>query len=384
MPEPSSQALTIKVKEAARRLGFDLVGITDPSAPHHLDVYQRWIEVGRHGGMSYLATERAYQARANPNLLLPDCRSIVIVGVNYLSRALPESKGKSQFKVAAYAQGDDYHDVLVPRLEQLAAILQAQQNRSLKYRIYTDTGPILERELGQRAGLGWVGKNTCLINPSLGSNFLLAELLVDVELVPDIPFQADRCGSCTRCIDACPTSCILPNRTLDARRCISYLTIEAKGVIAKELRPAIGNWIFGCDICQQVCPWNIRFASPTNDPTFQPRDFLKQSKLLDFLQLSPDSWTRSLRGSPLLRPRRRGLLRNAATVAGNSGDSSLIPQLEYLLIKDPEPIVRAHAAWALGRIGGEISRRTLKQAHAKESHTQVVVEISDAIRASTD
>jgi len=371
--------LTTSIKTEAYRLGFDLFGVTRPSPPPHLDVYQHWLTAGRHGGMAYLASDRALRRRADPCLILPECRSILVVAVNYLPQPSQPSIGQIGARVAAYALGDDYHDVLLERLEHLAAFVELQVNQSVPNRIYIDTGPILERELAQRAGLGWIGKNTCLINPQIGSYFILGELLLGIDLEPDTPFRSDRCGSCTRCIDACPTGCILPDRTLDARRCISYLTIEEKGNIPANLRSSIGGWLFGCDICQQVCPWNMRFAAPTSDPSFQPRSFLVQPDVNLFLSLAPGSWTQSLRNSPLLRPKRRGLVRNASIVAGNTGDPTTVPSLVRNLLCDSEPLVRAYAAWALGQIGGEQALKTLEQAKGMEIEQIVMDEIEAAL-----
>ena len=216
----------------------------------------------------------------------------------------------------------------------------------MPHRWYTDSGPLLERDLAQRAGLGWIGKNTCLINPQQGSYFFLAELLLGVALQPDPPFTQDRCGACTRCIDACPTGCIRPDRTLDARRCISYLTIELKGEIPEELRPRLGNWVFGCDVCQQVCPWN-RFAPEQGDPAFAPRPGIPAPELVAELALTAEEFKRKFTGSPVLRAKRRGYLRNVAVALGNQGDPAALPALERAAAEDPEPLVREHAAWAV-------------------------------------
>lgn len=379
MSVTNTQELTASIKTEAHRLGFDLVGVTEPSPPPHLEVYRHWLTAGRHGGMAYLASERELQPRADPRLILPECKSILVVAANYLTQPSQPSVEQIRARVAAYALGDDYHDVLLKRLEHLAAFIEAQVDQSVPNRIYTDTGPILERELAQRAGLGWIGKNTCLINPQIGSYFILGELLLGIQLEPDPPFSSDRCGSCTRCIDACPTACILPDRTLDARRCISYLTIEEKGNIPANLRSLIGSWLFGCDICQQVCPWNSRFAAPTNDPSFQPRSLLMQPNAERFLSLSPGSWTQSLHNSPLLRPKRRGLVRNASIVAGNTGDPTTVPSLARNLLSDPEPIIRVSSAWALGQIGGEQAFKTLEQAKRMEIEQIVIDEIEAAL-----
>jgi epoxyqueuosine reductase len=230
-----------------------------------------------------------------------------------------------------------------------------------------------------RAGLGWIGKNTCLIHPRVGSYFLLAEIFLSVPLITDTPFKTDRCGSCTRCLEACPTNCILPDRTLDARRCISYLTIEEKGSIDPELRPLIGDWLFGCDICQQVCPWNHRFSRSTDDPAFQPRSALDPPRLAEFLMLSPGSWRDSLRTSPLKRSGRRGLLRNAAVVAGNQRQESLLPLLIECMLRDPEALVRGHAAWAVGNIAGGGAEEALERAAQQERDPEVLREIRQAL-----
>lgn len=379
MPDLDLASLTLSIKAEARRLGFDLVGITSPEPPRHLDAYQRWIAQGCHGGMTYLAKERALHRRADPRLILPECESILVLGVNYLPQAASISPESGHAHIAAYARGEDYHDVLVRRLKELVTFIEETLQEPVPNRIYTDTGPILERELAQRAGLGWIGKNTCLINPRLGSNILLAEVFLGISLQMDAPFVEDRCGTCSRCIDACPTSCIRPNRTIDARQCISYLTIEEKGAIPSPLRPAIGEWLFGCDVCQQVCPWNSRFAKPTKDTAFQPRPFLAEPDPKPILELTPEHWKDPLRGSPLLRSKRRGLIRNAAVVAANTGDTAAIPQLAQLLQHDEESLIRSHAAWALGQMGDERSKALLEGACETEKEPEVKAEIKAAL-----
>jgi epoxyqueuosine reductase len=248
-------------------------------------------------------------------------------------------------RVAAYAWGTDYHLVLPERLRALVAFVETHVGHPIPNRWYTDTGPILERDLAQRAGLGWIGKNTCLINPRLGSYFLLAEILLGVDLEPDPPFEADRCGTCRRCLEACPTHCILPDHTLDARRCISYLTIELKGEIPLDLRERMGEWLFGCDVCQMVCPWN-RFAAPAGDPAFAPRPGVACPDLIQEIRLTPQAFNEKFKKSPIKRAKRRGYLRNVAVTLGNAGDSAAIPALERTL-QDDESLVREHAVWAL-------------------------------------
>ncbi len=301
------------------------------------------------------------------------------MGSNYLPPSPHPAEAGSPARVAAYAQGDDYHEVLVPRLEKLVAYLESRLRRRVRNRIYTDTGPLLERELAQRAGLGWIGKNTCLIHPERGSYFLLSEVLLEIPLAPDPPMQTDHCGSCTLCIQACPTQCILPDRTLDARRCISYLTIEVKGPIPRELRPQMQDWLFGCDICQQVCPWNERFAESTPDEAFQPRAFLRQAELSEFLGMEGEVYRGQLRKSPLKRAKRWGLLRNASVAAGNRQDASLVPLLSRLLLGEQAAIARAHAAWALGRIGSPAAAEALERARHEEPEPGVREEIEAAL-----
>ncbi len=378
---PSETAeLTRRVRLEARRLGFDLVGVTTPNPPPHLDVYERWLGAGHHGEMHYMATERARERRADPRRILPECRSILVTATNYLPPAAEGTAEVPEMQVAAYAVGDDYHDTLYDRMATLVAYLEAEVGAPIPHRIYTDTGPLLERELAQRAGLGWIGKNTCLIHPEQGSYLLLAEALLGIELEPDPAFEADRCGSCTRCIDACPTACILPDRTIDARRCISYLNIELKGAIEPELREDLGAWLFGCDICQDVCPWNLRFAHPTNEPAFLPRPILQAPQLDAFLRLDQQTYAAELKGSPLKRPRLAGLLRNAAVVAGNSGKRLYANQLAELMRTAAEPIVRQHAAWALGQIGGSVAQAALADALSWEQDQTVRTEIGSALQ----
>ena len=347
--------MTLKsaIKEQARRLGFPLAGVTTPEPPPHLSTFERWLDAGRHGNMHYLADERSRTRRADPRLILPECKSILVLAAPYADPKSAEASNKTDpspsGRVAAYAWGDDYHNVFPAKLQQLVAFIEEQVGHPVPNRYYTDTGPILERDLAQRAGLGWIGKNTCLINPKHGSYFLLAEILLGIELEPDPPLTTDHCGTCTRCIEACPTACILPDRTIDARRCISYLTIELKDDIPEEMRPLLGDWVFGCDVCQMVCPWN-HFASPDSDKVFSPRPDVPRPQLIRELELTPKAFNSKFKNSPVKRAKRRGYLRNVAVAAGNSGDKKTIPALKKAG-KDNEPLVREHADWALKKVG---------------------------------
>ncbi len=373
------------IKAEAHRLGFELVGFTDPSPPTSFAVYQKWLDQDLHAEMNYLTRPDAVARRADPSLILPGVKTIVVVGVRYpRPEDAPSFDSQPQGRVAAYAWGEDYHHFIPARLKELVIRLQQKISQPFGWKILTDSGPVLERDLAQRAGLGWIGKNTCLIHPRLGSYFLLGELFLTLHLEPDPPFTTDHCGSCRRCIEACPTQCILPNRTLDAKRCISYLTIENKGMIPGELRPAIENWVFGCDVCQQVCPWNIRFASPNHDSAFSQKKEIARPTLTRELLLSPAEFKQKFSRSPVLRAKRRGYLRNVAVALGNSLDERSLPALITCLKSEEEPLIRAHVAWAIGKIGGLRAKRVLQKALENETDPQVLEEISSALQRLTD
>ena len=386
-------SLSAAIKTEAKRLGFDLVGVTTPEPPAHLKVFNRWLAEGLYGEMAYLATERSVLRRSDPREILPECRSILVLGARYASPgSIPvfesnyESSAEFSGRIASYAWGDDYHEVLPERLQALVRYIERLVGIPVPNRWYTDTGPILERELAQRAGLGWIGKNTCLIHPRLGSYYLLAEILLGIGLESDTPITSDYCGSCTRCLEACPTACILPDRTLDARRCISYLTIELKGVIPPELRSKTGEWVFGCDICQEVCPWNIRFAQADGRHMFGVRPGIPAPDLLEELALTPQAFNQKFKLSPVQRAKRRGYLRNIVLAIANQtrhGKQTPVARkaLRKALFQDPEKLVRAHAAWALGRVGGQEARQDLEQALGGEGDDEVLSEICEALQS---
>ena len=347
-------SLETSIKREARRLGFVLAGVTTPKPPPHWQTYEHWLSMGRHASMGYLTDPR----RADPLLVMPECLSILVLAFPYPNPGpLAQDLGRSHGHIAAYAGGKDYHLVLPERLNQLALYIENKVGKPLVHRGYTDTGPLLERDLAQRAGLGWIGRNTCLIHPQIGSYFLLAEILLGINLEPDPPFIADRCGKCNRCITACPTQCILSDRTIDARRCLSYQTIENRGEIPQDLRPSMGTQVFGCDICQQVCPWNRiknkAVASPLHkegiDPVFFANPELTIQDLAGELALGPREFNQKYKDTPILRSKRRGYLRNVAVVLGNSKDDTAIPALEKATL-DNEPLIKEHAAWALDQI----------------------------------
>jgi len=373
------------IQAETERLGLLLWGAAAVEPPPHLATYHNWLAQGLHAGMAYLATERAVARRAQPAQILPEARSFLVVAVRYCSPAAipPGPDGEALGRVAAYSWGDDYHEIIPPLLAELLALIEKALGRPIAARSYTDTGPILERDFAQKAGLGWIGKNTCLISPQHGSYFLLGESLLDVDLPPAQPFQSDHCGTCTRCIEACPTACIRPDRTIDAGRCISYLTIENKGPIPPELRPNLGDWVFGCDVCQMVCPWNLRFATPAGHPALAPRPGIPRPVLRAELSLTPQAFNRKFKRSPILRAKRRGYLRNVAVAMGNQPDPAAIPDLERVLQEEPEPLVRGHAAWALGRMRHPHARRALDHALRADPNPAVAQEARAALDESS-
>ena len=336
-----------KIKERSRELGFILAGVTTPEPPPHYSTFEHWLAQGRHGTMDYLATERSRTRRINPRKIMPECQSILVLATPY---SAPSTEAQAEEgKVASYAWGEDYHDVLPRRMKELVRFIEEQVGSPVKNRWYTDTGPLLERDLAQRAGIGWIGKNTCLIHPKLGSYFLLSEILLDLDLEPDLPIVTDHCGTCSRCIEACPTDCILPDRTIDATRCISYLTIELKDDIPVEMRDKIGNWVFGCDICQMVCPWN-RFAGE-GDHAFGDAD--PGHPLTEELSMSTQEFNQRFKETPVKRAKRRGYLRNVAIALGNTGNMQALPVLQNALHHE-EPLVREHAQWAIEKINQRV------------------------------
>ena len=331
----------LKIK--AESLGFDLFGVTTPAAGEHLNSYRVWLDQGMHGEMHYL--ERHLPLKENPQLLMPNMKSIVIVACNYWN---PASAEGTQASVAAYARGDDYHGFMKNMLEELAQAAQLK-NPDFAYRTFVDSGPLMERDLATRAGLGWIGKNSCLIHPQKGSWFLLGCLLTNQEMPPDKPFNHFHCGSCTRCIDACPTDALTAPHTLDARQCIAYWTIEQKESIPEPLRENIGDWLFGCDICQQVCPWNERFAESTTHEVFTPRDWMSTHSLSDLLALTEHQFSLQIAPkSPIKRPKYRGFLRNISVVMGNQKQATFIPALQKALQDHQgDSMLQEHFNWAL-------------------------------------
>jgi epoxyqueuosine reductase len=363
-------SLTEKIKEMAHALGFEWVGIAPAQKPEHWAFYQQWLSLGYAGEMAYLGRNLA--RRADPCDVVPEAKSILCLGTNYLPHESKVEDDEPRGVISKYARGDDYHEVIKARLFNLLAQIQDVEP-SADGRVYVDTGPVLERDFAARAGLGWFGKHTGLIDKCKGSWFFLAEIILTLELEPDVP-QLDHCGTCTRCIEACPTDAIVAPYVVDSRRCISYLTIELRGSVPRDLRSQMGAWVYGCDICQDVCPWNIKHSQPTDDPVFQSRQGLEHPKLADLLQMDQAAFSAQFKNSPIKRTKRRGLLRNAAVALGNVGSVVDVPVLALALC-DEEPLVRGHAAWALGQIGGDEAGDVLKDRMQKETDAEVLKEI---------
>ncbi|HET7233767.1 MAG TPA: tRNA epoxyqueuosine(34) reductase QueG [Longimicrobium sp.] len=377
----SLAALSARIRNRAREMGFDAVGIAPVHPSADGDAYERWIGEGMHGEMAYLSRPDAVEKRRDPAVLVPGAKSAVVVALHYDPRdAQDHGVEPSRAIVARYARNDDYHELMKERLIALQEWISGELV-PVSGRAYVDTGAVLERELARRAGLGWQGRNTMLIHPRRGSYFFIGEVLIDVELEYDAPLARDHCGTCHRCLDACPTNALLGRDAdgapvMDARRCISYLTIELRGPIPRELRPLIGNRVYGCDICQEVCPWN-RFSPPTHEPAFRTREGLQGPELIEWMTMTQEEFSRRFKNSPIKRTKRRGLLRNVAVALGNWGAPEAVPALAVAL-NDEEALVRGHAAWALGRIGTEAARQALRGREEVEEDAWVISEIQSA------
>jgi epoxyqueuosine reductase len=369
--------LSLMIKAQGAVLGFDLVGISAVGEPTHRGSFAEWLRREYHGEMAYMV--RTARQRMHPGEFLPWARSVVSVALNYNTPVARKAEQEGiRGWIARYAWGDDYHDAMQGKLERLLAFVQEQAGPEVQGRIFVDAGPVLDRDVGARAGIGWYGKNTNLLSMRIGSFFFLGELFLSLELAPDRPVR-DRCGRCRLCLDACPTNAFVGPYILDARRCISYLTIELKGTIPRELRPLMGTHIFGCDICQDVCPYNATLK-PTREAAFYPRQGLHAPELIPLLGLSEAEFKTKFRGSPLLRAKRRGFLRNVCVALGNLQRGEAVPALAKTLRGDPDSLVRAHAAWALGRIGTDEAEVALREADNRETDPAVQVEIRAALK----
>jgi epoxyqueuosine reductase len=340
--------LKTDLKAEAERLGFSLFGVAPATEADGFDRFEAWLTEGHHGDMAYL--ERRRDARRHPAAILPTVRRVVMLGYEY-PHSRPEA-APNRGRVAAYARGPDYHDLLWEKLNALGQTLRDRVPES-ESRGVTDSAPLLERDFARRAGLGWFGKNTMLIDKHRGSFFLLAALLTNLELPADEPHVASHCGTCTACLDACPTGAFPAPGKLDARKCISYLTIETKTAFPLSLREPVGDWLFGCDICQEVCPWN-RHAASRSTP-FPAKERLASLDAIELLDLSESAFRERFRSTPLARPKWNGLRRNAAIVLGNGGDARALPALERAL-GDPDATIRDAAGWAKFQILGRLTQ----------------------------
>jgi epoxyqueuosine reductase len=353
------------IKKEARKIGFHLAGICSVETGESVPFIQTWLEQKLHGSMKYMENPK----RLSPQQIFSQIRTMVVVGLNY---RWPEGADSDQEgMISKYAWGEDYHRVMKPMLEALAVAIN-QISGGTQTRAYVDTGPVVEKYWAQKAGLGWIGKHTNILNREGSSWFFLGVVLTDLNLEPDEPGQ-DHCGTCVRCIEICPTRAIVQPYVLDARLCISYLTIELRESIPRELRSLIGNRIFGCDDCQDVCPWN-RFAS-AGDPRFNPRQEILTARLIDYLTLSDDEFRTRFARTNILRAKYRGFLRNCLVAAGNAKRSELRPVIEHHLNSDDE-MIREHAVWALARFSDVSSRDRLLQMKGLESAESVMQEIN--------
>ncbi len=368
------------LEERARAAGFDLVGVTraEPLTQGG-ERLREWQEAGMAADMAYM--QRPVELLSDPKKLQKSAKSVVSLGVSYYPGDHPENT-EGGGRVARYAWGRDYHEVIKERLFRLRAELEYELGVKIKARGFTDAVPLLERSAAQHAGLGFFGRNSCLISGEVGSYFFIADLIVDLDLAPD-PSGSGTCGRCTRCMDRCPTGAIKAPGVVDARLCISYLTIENKGEIPRHLRPLVGDWAFGCDVCQEVCPYNKTKAARSRWPEFSEEagtgPYLEIEEVLRIR--SEEEFERSFAGTPLTRPGRAGLLRNCCVAAGNLGLRKAAPALIRCLREDESPLVRAHAAWALGEIGG--AEAALEEAAEGESDPACLDEIKLALAGGT-
>lgn len=364
------------IRARAQAEGFNLVGITRAEPSPTLEAYRQWLEAGMHGTMGYMARPDRVARREDLRVILPDAVTLIMVGRDYRTDAVDEAvlRDARRGRIASYAWHLDYHDIMTPRLEVLMDWLSEQMGT--RGRVYVDTGAILERSHAQQAGMGFIGKNTLLIHRRRGSYFFLGEIISTLEVdAYDTPHRATMCGTCRRCLDACPTDAFPRPYVLDARRCISYHTIEHKGIIPRELRGQFGNWLYGCDVCQDVCPFQ-RFAPLSDEDAFYPRDLWTVAPLLaDVLSLDEAGFQQRYGASPIGRIKRARLVRNACIAGGNSGDASLAPLLERLL-RDESALVRAHAVWGLWRLAGEGCGGALRSLRAIEHDEAVLDEIN--------
>ncbi len=350
MPANNYDYLKESIETEAQNLGFFKVGFCNPDQPFGYQQYIDWLDKGFAADMQYLARNDTLQKRGNPRLLMENVKTIIVLAMSYFPSPCIEPLD-SQPLISSYAWGKDYHIVIPQKMEQLAQWLSAKLFPAhFGYKIFTDTAPILERSLAVSAGIGWIGKHSCLIIPRAGSFFFLAELFVNIEFSPDNPYTNDLCGTCTRCIQACPTNCIQPNRTIDSNQCISYLTIENKKQISKSIHQQTGDWIFGCDICQQVCPWNLRFARKPSECDFAKSNAIESFNPIAILNMETDQFKEIFFDSPMTRAKLIGIKRNIINWMGNSARLEFLPHLKSAFLVEEEPIIRDQLKWAIEQL----------------------------------
>lgn len=364
------------IRAMAKEAGFALCRFAEAGVAPHAEAFESWLARGAHGTMTYL--ERTRQARVQPRAMLPDTRTVIVLGSPFASRgcSLRNWREELRGRIAAYALGADYHDVIRWRLRNFCQRIKSVYPNAVCY-AEVDTGPVLERDWAWTSGVGWFGKNTNILNPHFGSLFFLAVVMTNLDVPPDAQVP-DRCGRCVRCIPACPTGALDGDYGLDARRCISYWTIEHRGSIPQRVRATLGEWVFGCDICQDVCPWNEKKARSLGlEPSMELHPFLPE-----LLSLTDEEFRQRYRRTALWRAKREGIARNAAVVLGNSGNPDAVPFLARALASDPSAVVRAHAAWALGQIGTTGALDALLDHLRRETDPTVIAETQGALRAA--
>jgi epoxyqueuosine reductase len=372
MSPSNVSALSSQIRQEALRLGFFGIGIAPAGLLPRSEQFNEWLQRGFHGEMRYL--ERQAAKRRNPDLVLSHVRSLLVLAMNYYTGHKPEDS-LLRGRISRYAWGVDYHAEIRHRLETLLGFIQSLLP-SAQGRCYVDTGPVMEKIWGAQTELGWMGKHTNLISRNRGSWFFIGVILINIELEYDAP-EKDHCGNCVRCIQICPTGALVAPYVLDARRCISYLTIESRGSIPQSLRPLIGNRIYGCDDCQEVCPWN-RFAAATGKEAFYPGEGILMPDLKPLVQITSRDFNRQFKNSPIRRITRNGFVRNVVVALGNSGRLEAVPALEEAL-RDASPLVRSHTAWSLGQISAPRARQILDLARTKEENASVRDEIVAAL-----
>ena len=356
MSNPTPDQIKQTIKAEVYDLGFLLSGFTTPDPPDHFTMYESWVNSGYHAEMSYLSRSSAFEKRKHPNLLFPEVKTILVLGCPYPVPHPPPSTG---YPIAAYAQGPDYHHLINKQLAHFPEWLSQLMGYPVNARVFTDTAPILERELAVRAGLGWIGKNSMLIHPEYGSFFFLTEVFLDFYLPPDNPFNKDLCGTCTQCVENCPTACILPQRQINSNRCLSYLTIEKNNLFSENESALLSGGVFGCDICQSVCPWNQKRIRQDHIRTlFDRDDELKELQPADILTLNEEYFLAKYGSSPLARAKRFGILRNLLTLIGNQGSRKDLILLASFLSQEQNENLRMIASHAQARIIERLDNKT--------------------------